>query len=46
MTHTKWEDIRHKANPDDVARARKQQEREYNRLYWRIVRFFDRLRSR
>lgn len=42
----KWSELRHKSDSEKVAQAKQQQERTYNRPWWRLLRLWDRLKQR
>jgi hypothetical protein len=42
----KWSEIQHKSTRQQRAKARLDIEQEYNRPWWRLVRFWDRARGR
>lgn len=42
----KWSEIQHKSTPEQRAKAQLDIEQEYNRPWWRLVRFWDRARGR
>lgn len=44
--HHKWADIKHKSSPEQMERARRELDKEYNRLRWRLVRLYDRVTRR
>jgi len=41
----KWSEIQHKSTPEQREEAKAELDKEYNRLRWRLVRLWDRLRG-